>query len=134
MGASASASEPGVPPWLAPYAIEGVPAGVAAFSFAGATAAAPGAAQAAAAAQKRELAARPAATQAARQALYTPPASPLITLRDGTRMPAVGLGTWKAAPGEVRAAVATALQAGYRHIDCAEVSTDGRGAARCCGI
>ncbi|PRW56478.1 aldo-keto reductase family 4 member C9-like [Chlorella sorokiniana] len=42
-------------------------------------------------------------------------------LRDGTRIPAVGLGTWKAAPGEVRQAVHVALQAGYRHIDCASV-------------
>ncbi|KAL4443567.1 hypothetical protein ABPG75_011304 [Micractinium tetrahymenae] len=120
MGGPASASQPLVPPWLAPYAIPGSPPGVPAFSFAGATAAAaPG--DAAATAEARELAARPAAIRAARQALYAPPASPLITLRDGTRMPAVGLGTWKAAPGEVRSAVATALQAGYRHIDCAEV-------------
>ncbi len=125
MGGQTSANQPQVPPWLAPYAIEGAPPGVAAFSFAAPAATAAVAATAAAAAEARELAERQAATRAARKATYAAPASPLITLRDGTLMPAVGLGTWKAAAGEVWAAVAAALRAGYRHIDCAEVGRAG---------
>ncbi|KAI0189914.1 reductase-like protein [Astrocystis sublimbata] len=40
-------------------------------------------------------------------------------LNTGQDMPAVGLGTWQSAPGEVAHAVTTALQAGYRLIDAA---------------
>jgi len=48
-------------------------------------------------------------------------AMPQLTLNGGTPMPALGLGTWKAAPGQVGQAVQTALQLGYRHIDCASI-------------
>jgi hypothetical protein len=72
-------------------------------------------------AERRELAARPKALAEAERALYKRVNMPLIPLRDGTRIPAVGLGTWKAERGQVKAAVHVALQAGYRHIDCASV-------------
>lgn len=40
-------------------------------------------------------------------------------LNNGVEIPAVGLGTWQAPPGQVQAAVAHALKNGYRHLDCA---------------
>lgn len=42
---------------------------------------------------------------------------PSFKLNNGVEIPAIGLGTWQAKPGEVRDAVAHALKAGYRHID-----------------
>jgi 2,5-diketo-D-gluconate reductase A len=46
-------------------------------------------------------------------------AAPLITLNDGNSMPQVGLGVWQTQPEDTERAVATALDAGYRHIDTA---------------
>eukprot|EP00967_Tisochrysis_lutea_P140404 scaffold256462_cov18-Tisochrysis_lutea.AAC.1 len=46
---------------------------------------------------------------------------PTARLSNGYTIPLVGLGTWKAAKGEVQQAVLSALRAGYRHIDCASV-------------
>lgn len=42
-----------------------------------------------------------------------------ITLNNGVDMPALGLGVFQTPPDETRAAVAAALDAGYRHVDTA---------------
>lgn len=45
-----------------------------------------------------------------------------LTLNDGTRIPTLGLGTWKSDKDQVGAAVRSAVKdAGYRHIDCASI-------------
>ncbi|CAM0955217.1 unnamed protein product [Alopecurus aequalis] len=44
-----------------------------------------------------------------------------FVLNTGAKIPSVGLGTWQAEPGLVGNAVYTAVKAGYRHIDCAQI-------------
>ncbi|VDO89063.1 unnamed protein product [Heligmosomoides polygyrus] len=46
---------------------------------------------------------------------------PTITLSNGVKMPQVGLGTWQSSPEEVKVAVRTAIEAGYRLIDTAAI-------------
>lgn len=42
-----------------------------------------------------------------------------LKFRNGDEMPAIGLGTWKSSRGVIGEAISIALEAGYRHIDCA---------------
>ncbi|KAF6003125.1 hypothetical protein CCYA_CCYA09G2721 [Cyanidiococcus yangmingshanensis] len=47
---------------------------------------------------------------------------PLVfDLPDGNRIPCLGLGTWKAEPGQISGVVEQAIELGYRHVDCAAV-------------
>ena len=47
--------------------------------------------------------------------------STVLKLNNGFTIPVLGLGTWAGKPGDVKAAVETALNVGYRHIDGAPI-------------
>ncbi|MFN2261064.1 MAG: aldo/keto reductase [Psychroflexus sp.] len=44
-----------------------------------------------------------------------------LKFKNNDKLDTIGLGTWKSEPGEVKNAVITAINAGYRHLDCASI-------------
>jgi len=52
---------------------------------------------------------------------------PAIALNDGATIPQLGFGVFQIEPDETAAAVKTALDIGYRHIDTAEMYGNERG-------
>jgi diketogulonate reductase-like aldo/keto reductase len=44
-----------------------------------------------------------------------------VTLNNGTVMPILGFGTFLSKPGQIGPAIRAAIEAGYRHLDCAVV-------------
>lgn len=44
-----------------------------------------------------------------------------LKFKNNDQLHAIGLGTWKSEPGEVKKAIKHALKVGYRHIDCAAI-------------
>lgn len=44
-----------------------------------------------------------------------------LRFTNGDELPILGLGTWKAKPGEAKKAVKMAVEMGYRHFDCAPI-------------
>jgi 2,5-diketo-D-gluconate reductase A len=55
---------------------------------------------------------------------------PAITLNDGATIPQLGFGTYKIGPAQTASAVRTALAAGYRHIDTAQMYRNEQGVGR----
>ncbi|MDX6347102.1 MAG: 2,5-diketo-D-gluconate reductase [Streptomyces sp.] len=52
---------------------------------------------------------------------------PFITLNNGVQMPQLGFGVWQVPDDEAQAAVATALEAGYRSVDTAAIYENEKG-------
>jgi 2,5-diketo-D-gluconate reductase A len=57
----------------------------------------------------------------------TPKTIPIVELNDGQTIPQLGFGVFEIPPAETAEAVSTALEAGYRHIDTAEMYLNERG-------